>query len=979
MPHVRCLENTMSKLNPEQRKKWVVPTVIGGVVVVSAAIILPILLIRQNNINMYELGVQQLVNREFNDAYNTFSHLGHFKDSNKKKDYAYQLKIIDQGMNNYEKIIDDIVSYQGMVTTDFDEKGGEAIPNRNITEKSDNKYIYEIAFKQHYDFANWDLTYGRYDRATDAVIIKLDANYGEHKYSISYELDGGAISSDAPLHYTYFQDDLAVPNATKAGYTFNGYVVNKSGDPVKNYVIPHNSYGDITLSAKYSANMITVNLDAGEGTVDPTSFTALYDTDVSATMPVASREGYSFAGWLWGNVHVTPEKFNVSENGATLTARYLPIQYKINYVLDGGSFTGLYPETYNIETPDLYLPYPHKDGYMFVGWTRAGSGIRDIHSFISKGTMGDVTFTAHYVPYETASGNPNRVHEILSDNDVSQIVFPKEVLEFDDRVIIEDLPKLVEFDVEADSPFVVKDDCLIVNNGTSPKLLMMPKYKYSTPSVKNITIPDVNEIGPYVFNGFDIEHLEASNTLTKVGEGAFKGCDRLISLNNVSKITDIGEETFSGCTNLNTEILLNNDNLRNIGKKAFFNCTTLNSAVFSSSMVSVGDEAFSGCAGIKLVEFKSGIKAEFGAHVFSDCTDIERVVVDTNFVETAVSALSDVKSFIKHVTVKNKGDLPLAAFESFTALNEIVFDNTSFKEIQENTFKKTTSLTSITIPKEVTRIASSAFVDSGITSVTFEDPENLLTIETYAFATCGITSIDLSKARHLTIEKNAFFRCDSLEEISLYYDTLDNISYGFNECGHIKTFNIYYDEGLTGNIDIEASFFENVTSVEEINFIYVKKEAISGEPLTVNFSTCAFRNCESLLDINLFNMKVGELGPYAFENCRNFLNTNDIVSNLPTYPIGCFFGCEMLSNLTINGTVSIGKYCFVGCDELGSETGFNIPNTVTAIGREAFAFVSPTYTLNVDFTLEEVTELAKDYGDWYLWDMNYFGTINYKS
>ena len=51
-------------------------------------------------------------------------------------------------------------------------------------------------------------------------------------------------------------------------------------------------------------------------------------------------------------------------------ANWKPIEYTIEYVHNGGAFPMgvIVPTTYNIETPDITLPQPVKDGFAFLGW-----------------------------------------------------------------------------------------------------------------------------------------------------------------------------------------------------------------------------------------------------------------------------------------------------------------------------------------------------------------------------------------------------------------------------------------------------------------------------------------------------------------------------------------------------------------------------------------------------------------------------------
>ena len=75
-------------------------------------------------------------------------------------------------------------------------------------------------------------------------------------------------------------------------------------------------------------------------------------------------------------------------------ANYSPITYHINYDYDGGNLPSgvTNPSTYNIETPDIVLNEPVKEGYTFKNYTIGNN----IVSTISTGTMGDLSLKANY-------------------------------------------------------------------------------------------------------------------------------------------------------------------------------------------------------------------------------------------------------------------------------------------------------------------------------------------------------------------------------------------------------------------------------------------------------------------------------------------------------------------------------------------------------------------------------------------------------
>ena len=92
-----------------------------------------------------------------------------------------------------------------------------------------------------------------------------------------------------------------------------------------------------------------------------------------------------FAHAVTGNILITCSNNNV-------------ITYNISYDLDGGSETTTNPTTYNIETNTFTLNNPTKTGHTFIGWTGSNGTTAQTTVTISKGSIGDKSYTANWEP-----------------------------------------------------------------------------------------------------------------------------------------------------------------------------------------------------------------------------------------------------------------------------------------------------------------------------------------------------------------------------------------------------------------------------------------------------------------------------------------------------------------------------------------------------------------------------------------------------
>ena len=91
--------------------------------------------------------------------------------------------------------------------------------------------------------------------------------------------------------------------------------------------------------------------------------------------------------------------------------------------------------------------------------------------------------------------------------------------------------------------------------------------------------------------------LGCSNTIIPdgiiyIGEGAFGGCSRLLSINIPNSVVEIGNDSFNGCSALSSVSLPNS--VTYIGFGAFMDCTDLASVTIPNSVENLSESAFFG-------------------------------------------------------------------------------------------------------------------------------------------------------------------------------------------------------------------------------------------------------------------------------------------------------------------------------------------------------------------------------------------------
>ena len=175
-----------------------------------------------------------------------------------------------------------------------------------------------------------------------AAKVSLYAIWDIVDYTITYNLDGGDNHIDNPATFTVEDLPFTMDDASKEGYTFEGWFDNDgfSGEPITQIT----NVGNKTFWAKFEIvnYTLTYNLDEGDNHIDnPATFTV---NDLPLTLEDASKDGHTFEGW-YNNAEFTGEVVNqISTIGnVELWAKFEPIPtYPVTFNVDmtpAGAFT----------------------------------------------------------------------------------------------------------------------------------------------------------------------------------------------------------------------------------------------------------------------------------------------------------------------------------------------------------------------------------------------------------------------------------------------------------------------------------------------------------------------------------------------------------------------------------------------------------------------------------------------------------------
>ena len=203
--------------------------------------------------------------------------------------------------------------------------------------------------------------------------LTLTAKWTPIDYNITYANTLDAENSN-PATYN-IETAITLSELTSPGYTFEGWFVGEE----KVESIKLGSYGDITLTAKWTLTQYTATFVNSDGTVGTVGFD-IEDTALSEPA-VPQRTGYT-GEW---------EDYEIKAEDLTINAVYTPITYDITYENTKGAANNN-PATYNIETATITLADITSPGYTFEGWFIGEEKVESIE----VGSYGDITLTAKW-------------------------------------------------------------------------------------------------------------------------------------------------------------------------------------------------------------------------------------------------------------------------------------------------------------------------------------------------------------------------------------------------------------------------------------------------------------------------------------------------------------------------------------------------------------------------------------------------------
>ncbi len=424
-------------------------------------------------------------------------------------------------------------------------------------------------------------------------------------------------------------------------------------------------------------------------------------------------------------------------------------------------------------------------------------------------------------------------------------------------------------------------------------------------TITSVIIPEgVETIGAYAFaNLTALEEVTLPSTLKMIDQGAFYGCSKLTKVNGLENVKFINQYAFYGC-NLKGEIKLDNaaavanyafatglitdyyeDKVTGeagwITKKAGENEFT--KVTLSDKTQSVGAYAFYGAKNLESVTFKAD-KMQLGMCAFADCSSLVEISLNAQVIPTGL--LDGCTSLTKVTIGKDVMQIGEYAFRGAEV--------TEFTVEEGNGVFYSVSKKPYILNNDGTQIL---YVSPGVSGELIIDDDKITSIAKGAFS--GNNKLTKVSIKTVTeVGDYAFAGCTELAEIEL--GALTKIgTYAFHNTKITKTHD-----------------FKNVKEIGTYAYAETAVQSVI-IPDGVTVGEGAFRDCKGLTSIEIGNnVKLGT-DAFRFNNMLEGNYKNDFYE-VDGKKIYYFVYISPITSLKIGNNVEIGDSAFYGCAELTS-------------------------------------------------------------
>jgi hypothetical protein len=420
------------------------------------------------------------------------------------------------------------------------------------------------------------------------------------------------------------------------------------------------------------------------------------------------------------------------------------------------------------------------------------------------------------------------------------------------------------------------------------------------------------------------------STVTTITDYAFQNSNKIIKINIPKSVTSIGNYAFESCYNLDSVIVNAPTPVDLSSKYSVFSNIKSSCTLFvpiGSKILYVAASQWNSIPNIVETESMSKTVNITSPGTLSIILTADQLNTINKLTITGTIDARDFKTMRDLMPLLTNLDISGVSIAAYTgtagtySTSSIVYPA---NEVPADAFYNPTSgsgkisLTSVTLPLNITSIGNYAFQRcSGLTGV-YIIPSSVINIGNYAFNYCSkLTNVTLPAAL-TTIGTYAFYGCSAITGVTIPTSVTSIGIAAFSYCNYLTAITVQSGNNNYSSVD-GILFNKNQTSL--LQYPGAKAGSYIIPSTVTSIADYAFYYCSGLTGVTI-PATVTTIGNYTFYNCY------------------------VLTNVTIPSAVTtIGNYAFTYCTSL---TTITIPSAVTSIGTRAFNYCTKLTAINVE-------------------------------
>ena len=425
--------------------------------------------------------------------------------------------------------------------------------------------------------------------------------------------------------------------------------------------------------------------------------------------------------------------------------------------------------------------------------------------------------------------------------------------------------------------------------------------------------------------------------ITTIGDDAFSYNTSLTSIKIPNTVTSIGKRAFQGCTNL-TSIEIP-DTVTYIGDYCFSGCNRLQKIKLSKKIQTINQRLLQGCSSLTEIEIPEGVKS-IGYAAFSSCSKLTTITLPASLTSLSGAAIARLNR--------------LTEIKIADGNNSFKFENGILLSKDGKTmYMALLTLTEINVPNGVVSIVGDTLSGSSATKIILPD--------TVSSNLSGTVFNGMNKLS--TIELSSTSKNLKLVDGNLYsYDGKRFIKY----MGSSKNFTV--PEGVetvvsycitksmtTLNLPSTLKVIEGyaLINMSGVNLLNIPASVTTMNTFSFHYNTklrvaegsATYKSSDDVLILN----KAGTKVIMASRNATTY----NIPNTVTEIGQNAFYWCNKMTSITIPDSVTvIGAGAFGGCSSLKEIT---IPQSVTSIGADAFIYCENLTAINIKGTANRIS------------------------